>query len=172
MSVSDAETRRSVDDFNRLADDDARALLRQCLTVQRWGRDVAAARPYADRSALLARAATAAATLSDDELDEALSGHPRIGERAGVGHNAEFSASEQARVRDLDGDTAKALAAGNRAYEKRFGRVFLIRAAGRDTMEILAELDRRLDNDEQAERGEVVQNVREIALLRLEQLVG
>jgi 2-oxo-4-hydroxy-4-carboxy-5-ureidoimidazoline decarboxylase len=172
VSASDGETRRTIDEFNRLVDGEARALLRHCLTVQRWVHDVAAARPYADRTALLARAATAAAKLTDDEMDEALDGHPRIGERAGAGHDAEFSEREQARVRDLDGDSAKALTEGNRAYEARFGRVFLVRAAGRDTTEILAELRRRLHNDEQTERGEVVQNLREIALLRLEQLVG
>ena len=68
------------------------------------------------------------------------------------------------------GDTAARLAAGNAAYEERFGRVFLIRAAGRDAEEILAELDRRLGNDDEAERAETVDNLRQIALLRLEAL--
>ena len=66
---------------------------------------------------------------------------------------------------------AERLAAGNRAYEERFDRVFLIRAAGRDAPEILAELERRLGNDDATERGETVTQLREIALLRLEQVV-
>ena len=66
------------------------------------------------------------------------------------------------------GDTAARLAAGNAAYEERFDRVFLIRAAGRDAEEILAELDRRLQNDDATERAETVDNLRQIALLRLE----
>ena len=45
-----------------------------------------------------------------------------------------------------------ALAEGNREYEKRFDRVFLIRAAGRSSAEILAELHRRLGNDDETER--------------------
>ena len=60
------------------------------------------------------------------------------------------------------------LAAGNAAYEARFDRVFLIRAAGRDADEILAELERRLDNDDVTERAETVDNLRQIALLRLD----
>ena len=46
--------------------------------------------------------------------------------------------------------------------------MFLIRAAGRDAEEILAELDRRLANDDATERAETVDNLRQIALLRLE----
>ena len=53
------------------------------------------------------------------------------------------------------GDAAvmAALAEGNREYEQRFGRVFLIRAAGRSSSEVLAELRRRLGNDDATEDG-------------------
>jgi 2-oxo-4-hydroxy-4-carboxy-5-ureidoimidazoline decarboxylase len=71
----------------------------------------------------------------------------------------------------VDASAADRLAAGNAAYEERFGRVFLIRAAGRDADEILAELERRLANTDDAERAETVDNLRQIALLRLEALV-
>ena len=80
-------------------------------------------------------------------------------------------AGEQAGVDPAAGDTAARLAAGNAAYEERFGRVFLIRAAGRDAEAILAELDRRLGNDDATERAETVDNLRQIALLRLEALL-
>jgi 2-oxo-4-hydroxy-4-carboxy-5-ureidoimidazoline decarboxylase len=67
---------------------------------------------------------------------------------------------------------ARALAEGNAAYEKRFDRVFLIRAAGRSADEILQELRRRLRNDDETEREETVTQLREIALLRLRQVVS
>ena len=141
--------------------------LLSCLAVPRWADDVLAGQPYADRDALIASADSAARTLSDEELEQALSAHPRIGERGGS-----QSQREQAGVDSDSGDTAARLAAGNAAYEQRFGRVFLIRAAGRDAEEILAELDRRLGNDDDAERGETVDNLRQIALLRLEGVLG
>ena len=50
--------------------------------------------------------------------------------------------------------------------------MFLIRAAGRDGDEILAELERRLGNDDDAERAETVEQLRQIALLRLEQVLS
>lgn len=130
-----------------------------CLSVRRWADDVLAGQPYADRRALLAAADAAARELTDEELDQALASHPRIGERGDA-----QSQREQSGV----GDTAGRLAAGNAAYEQRFGRVFLIRASGRDAEQILGELDRRLRNDDHAERAETIDNLREIALLRLE----
>ena len=161
----------TLDAFNALPDDEARTRLAECLDVPRWVDAVLAGRPYADRAALHATA-TEAADLDDDELEAALARHPRIGERAGAGHDAAHSAREQAGVDPADHDVATRIAAGNVAYEERFDRVFLIRASGRTGPQILAELERRLGNDDETERAETVQQLREIALLRLDQLVG
>lgn len=140
-----------------------RAVLMSCLSVPRWADEVLARQPYPDRDALLGAADTAARQLTDEELDQALAAHPRIGERGDARSQQEQSGVDPAAV-----DTATRLAAGNAAYEERFGRVFLIRAAGRDADEILGELGRRLRNDEATERAETVDNLRQIALLRLE----
>ncbi len=70
-----------------------------------------------------------------------------------------------------DAAVTAALAEGNREYEQRFDRVFLIRAAGRGSAEILAELRRRLGNDDETERAETVAQLREIALLRLKDVI-
>jgi OHCU decarboxylase len=165
-----AETSRaSIDGFNRLTDADARRLLESCLAVPRWIDTVAAGRPYGDPGAALEAAARAAASLSGAEVDAALTRHPRIGERAGSGHDAELSSREQAGVDTSDAAARDELARGNREYEARFGRVFLIRAAGRSSAEILAELRRRLQNGPDEEAAEVAEQLREIALLRLQQ---
>jgi 2-oxo-4-hydroxy-4-carboxy-5-ureidoimidazoline decarboxylase len=71
-----------------------------------------------------------------------------------------------------DDDTRAALVEGNRAYEERFGHVYLIRAAGRSPAEMLAELRRRLDNDEETERAEVTGQLAEITALRVRELVS
>lgn len=170
--MSDTTTTPDVASFNELPSEQARARVLTCLGVPRWADDVVAGRPYPDVSALLATAESAAAELSDDELAAALAGHPRIGERAADPlHNAEFSRREQSGVDPSDAQAAADLTAGNAAYEDRFDRVFLIRAAGRSAPEILAELRRRLDNDDATERVETVTQLREIALLRLQEVV-
>jgi 2-oxo-4-hydroxy-4-carboxy-5-ureidoimidazoline decarboxylase len=158
----------SLEDFNALPEQEAAERLRTCLDVQRWVDQVLAGRPYGDQDALLSVARNAAVEMTDDELDTALARHPRIGEKAGTGHDVEFSSREQAGVEASD---AERLVEANRAYEDRFDRVFLIRAAGRSSGEILAECERRLGNDDEAERAETIKQLTQIALLRLEQVI-
>jgi 2-oxo-4-hydroxy-4-carboxy-5-ureidoimidazoline decarboxylase len=52
-------------------------------------------------------------------------------------------------------------------YEQRFGRIFIICATGRSAEDILADLERRLKNDEEAELVEAVEQQRQITRLRL-----
>jgi 2-oxo-4-hydroxy-4-carboxy-5-ureidoimidazoline decarboxylase len=159
--------------FDALARSEAEALLAACLPVPRWVGTVADGRPYGGWGALSAAADAAATHLDDAELGAALAAHPRIGERAShPEHRAELSAREQSGVDSGDPLVAAALAAGNQAYERRFDRVFIIRAAGRDATEVLGELERRLLNDDVTERAETVGQLREIALLRLRQAVS
>jgi 2-oxo-4-hydroxy-4-carboxy-5-ureidoimidazoline decarboxylase len=167
--MTDAVT---LEEFNSMSEAAAREQLHSCLDVPRWVDTVLVGRPYADLGALLTVAGTAAEELTDEELERALARHPRIGERAGADHDASHSEREQAGVDKADAEVTRRLAEGNRAYEERFDRVFLIRAAGRDSSEILAELTRRLGNDEETERAETVHQLREIALLRLEGMVS
>jgi 2-oxo-4-hydroxy-4-carboxy-5-ureidoimidazoline decarboxylase len=144
-----------------------RRRLAAALGVQRWVEDVAARAPFEDLEALRSVAYAAATPLTREEIDEAIADHPRIGERP-TGASAELSRSEQGESTEL----AEELAAGNAAYESRFGRIFLIRAAGRSRSEILAELRRRLELDDATDLQVVGEQLRDIALLRLEKLFG
>ncbi|WP_411698309.1 2-oxo-4-hydroxy-4-carboxy-5-ureidoimidazoline decarboxylase [Conyzicola sp.] len=143
------------------------------LSVNRWIDEVASGYPYESVAQLLATAAEAATPLSPLEIDEAIAHHPRIGEKpVGEGASQNFSRSEQAGLGGDDAETAAQIAAGNAAYEERFGRVFIIRAAGRTRAEILDELTRRLELPNASELEIVGGQLREIALLRLEKLFG
>ncbi|MDM4762856.1 2-oxo-4-hydroxy-4-carboxy-5-ureidoimidazoline decarboxylase [Galbitalea sp. SE-J8] len=140
---------------------------RVALAVERWVADVEGEYPSLDAALLAARSA---APLTESEIDEAVAHHPRIGEKpTGAGASAQFSRREQASAADADDAIVNAaIAAGNRVYEERFGRVFIIRAAGRSRAEILAELERRLALDPADELPIVGEQLVEIALLRLE----
>lgn len=158
--------------FNAEDDAEAARQLRPCLDVDRWVDALVSQRPYADLATLHETARQVADPFTDDELEQALSHHPRIGDRAGgTGAEATFSRGEQAAL-SLDDQIQERLRSQNVAYEQRFGRVFLIRAAGRSSEEILAELERRLDNSDAAERDETAQQLREIAVLRLEEVIS
>lgn len=148
-----------------------REALFSCLGVDRFADKVAAGAPFGSNADLLAVADRVASSLTPAEVDAALAHHPRIGERAsGEGRSQAFSRSEQSAAESSDAGLADAIAAGNAAYEARFDRVFLIRAAGRDRPEILAELTRRLKLDDAAEAVTVASELHDIALLRLQHL--
>lgn len=162
----------TIGQFNAASAGEAADLLRPCLDVDRWVSAVVAGRPYADREQLLATAESAADPLTAREVDAALAHHPRIGERArGESPEAGLSRGEQAGL-SMDDDLTRRLADGNAEYERRFDRVFLIRAAGRTMPEILDQLTRRLGNDEQTEAAVVADQLRQIAVLRLKGVVS
>ncbi|MGN8048802.1 2-oxo-4-hydroxy-4-carboxy-5-ureidoimidazoline decarboxylase [Curtobacterium sp. 22159] len=157
---------RALDTLDEAA---ARELVSTWAQVPRWVDAVVADRPYGSVDELRTHAAGLAASWTDAEVEAALAHHPRIGERP-TGDDASSAASrhEQASATRTDEATARALRDGNAAYERRFDRVFLVRAAGRTAPEILAELERRLRNDDATERAEVAVQLLEIALLRME----
>ena len=128
--------RAELDAFNALPEAEARERLAACLDVPRWvdtvlgaGRTPTAARARGRgerrRVAHRRRARGGAGPASADR--RARRRRPR---RGALGPRA---VGRRPRRRDV----AARLAAGNRAYEERFDRVFLIRAAGRDAPEIL-----------------------------------
>ncbi|WP_315097911.1 2-oxo-4-hydroxy-4-carboxy-5-ureidoimidazoline decarboxylase [uncultured Cellulomonas sp.] len=141
---------------------ETRERLATALHVRRWVDEVVSGCPYDSLDALAGVADLAARRLSAAEVDEALAAHPRIGERS-----TGLSAREQEASSTEDPALVAAMTDGNRAYEERFGRIFLIRAAGRSRPEILAELHRRLQLTDEAESAEVADQLRQIALLRL-----
>ncbi|MGE0298408.1 2-oxo-4-hydroxy-4-carboxy-5-ureidoimidazoline decarboxylase [Pseudonocardia sp.] len=156
-----------VSTFDTLPEDEVRVVLAQVCSSPQWVRRLVLSRPHATRATLVARSDAALADLPEDEIDRALAGHPRIGERSG--HAS--SRREQAGVAAADPQVLAALAEGNRAYEDRFGHVYLVCANGRPAEELLAVLRARLSNDPAAERRVLREELRRINRLRLEHLL-
>jgi 2-oxo-4-hydroxy-4-carboxy-5-ureidoimidazoline decarboxylase len=156
--------------FNAASADDIETVLLACCSSPQWAQTVAARRPYPTAAALFEAAADAVGALDDAELQAALAGHPRIGERAGAGHSAS-SAGEQAGVASSEAATLAALADGNREYEARFGHVYLVCASGRSGDELLAVLRARLRNDPATEWDVTRAELAKINQLRLTKLI-
>lgn len=155
--------------LNELPADEAAAALRGCCEAPGWARQVAAGRPYRDLADLLAAADRAWAERGPGELAAAMAAHPRIGDRGpGV---AGQSRQEQAGV-GADPGTLAELREANGAYERRFGHVFLICAAGRGAPGILSELRRRMANDPDTELAVAASEIGKITALRLRKLAG
>lgn len=162
-----------LENFNTAPAERAAEVLAACNAAPRFAAEVLAGRPYPSGQALVARAEEVSRSLRWDEVTVALAAHPRIGDRVD-GSSAEAAASrrEQSGMGTAEDSVRAALLEGNRAYEERFGTVFLIRAAGRSAEDMLAELRRRLGNSPEEERAEVIEQLAQITALRVQGIVG
>jgi len=162
--------------WNAASPGEAAALLRRCLDSPGWVERVVAERPYGSLAAVLAAAEAAWSELGAGDWRQALDGHPRLGgddlERDRFAETRSWSAEEQAGVAGAGKDVRRALAEAQREYERRFGHVFLIRAAGRDAGEILDALRARMEHVPERELEVAAGELREIARLRLEKALG
>ena len=162
-------------DFNARPAEAARQLLLGCCSSACWAGAVLAGRPYSSGASLLRSSDEAVASLAPADLRDALAGHPRIGARSAAdraGPDGRWSRREQAGVTGADEATLGELAAGNRAYEQRFGHIYLVCATGRTAAELLAVLRARLANDPGTEWGVVRSELRKINRIRLAALLG
>lgn len=164
------DSERALAEFNTESAEQVEATLLACCSSRQWVQQVAAGRPYHSPAALYAAADAALGSLDESELDAALAGHPRIGERGG-GHSRS-SRREQAAVAQASDATLAALAEGNRAYEQKFGHVYLVCADGRSGEELLAVLRKRLGNDPATERANARAELSKINRIRLRRLIG
>ena len=153
--------------LNALDESDARAALLRCCGSQRWVEQMLAARPFADDAGVFAGAERVWWSLGTTDRLEAFAAHPRIGERA----DDAWARAEQAGVAAADIVMRQAFSDGNRAYEERFGHVFLICATGRGADDLAAQLQRRLGNDPESELRIAAGEQAKITRLRLEKLV-
>jgi 2-oxo-4-hydroxy-4-carboxy-5-ureidoimidazoline decarboxylase len=138
---------------------------------------MAAERPFASRAHLLGAAAERWWHLEARDWHEAFGHHPRIGAdpetlRARFARTADWSAREQAGAAGAAPETLSALAEGNRAYEERFGHVFLICASGLSAETMLAALKARIGNEPATELRIAAGEQAKITRLRLLALGG
>jgi 2-oxo-4-hydroxy-4-carboxy-5-ureidoimidazoline decarboxylase len=155
--------------FNAAPARDAERTVLACCASATFAKAIGGARPYPDQAALLAAIDAEFNTLNWDDIVEAMSEHPRIGDRAVRGG---MSAAEQSGAAAAGDEVRQGLADGNLAYEQRFGHVFLICASGLSGQEVLDQLRARLDNDEEAERAVVRAELRKITRLRMTKMLS
>ena len=149
-----AATEPSLARFNALPEAEARQALHACCAAAAWVDGVVAGRPYPDRSVLLDRSG---AVLADLDWVGVRAGarrppaHRRAGPPVPAGRRPGPRRNSPEWTR-ATADVRAALVEANRAYEERFGHVFLIFATGRTDTEMLAAARERLGNDDEAER--------------------
>lgn len=152
--------------FNELSLAQACAELQRCCAVERWAKRVAHGRPYDTIEELQQAVDEAWRELDERDWCEAIEHHPRIGERA-----RGWSREEQSGVATASDETRDRLAVGQRAYEEKFGYIFLMCATGKSGDEMATELERRMGNSVETELAVAAEELRKITILRLEKLL-
>jgi len=160
-----------LEQWNRLSADQAATAIQPCCGSRAWASGMAARRPMLDEATLLAASDETWHNLAYSDWVEAFQSHPRIGEsraqQAVPSQAANWSAHEQKRVTNADAAVKVALEEGNREYERRFGRIFIVCATGKSATETLDILRRRLQNDPETELREAAEQQRQITQIRL-----
>jgi 2-oxo-4-hydroxy-4-carboxy-5-ureidoimidazoline decarboxylase len=157
--------------WNLLPAHEAAEEILACCGAQAWANGLVERRPFENEVSLIAASDEIWNRLGARDWMEAFAKHPRIGERkAPVTASAKsgaWSAQEQRVVAKAAEAVQLALAEGNREYEEKFGRVFIVCATGKSASDMLETLQRRLGNDEAGELREAAEEQRKITNLRL-----
>lgn len=161
--------------LNSLPPEQATAELLKCCGSTRWAEAMAEECPFADERALLETADRVWQGLGREDWLEAFRSHPKIGERKAAaevsGRARRWSEAEQARARDASAETLAALARANKAYEDKFGFIFIVCASGKSAEEMLSILGSRLGNERDAELRVAAGEQGKITRLRLRKLL-
>jgi 2-oxo-4-hydroxy-4-carboxy-5-ureidoimidazoline decarboxylase len=170
--ATDDSSGRTLARWNSLAPEAAALEILPCCGSHSWAQRMTARRPIHDEATLLKASDEVCRSLDETAWMEAFAHHPRIGQHSAPAiapkQSATWSGEEQKTVSSAGEGIAAALAEGNRAYEQRFGRIFIVCASGKSAQDILDVLERRLNNDEHAEFQESVEQQRQITNMRLE----
>jgi 2-oxo-4-hydroxy-4-carboxy-5-ureidoimidazoline decarboxylase len=160
--------------LDRADPETARALLAGCCGSTRWVDRMLARRPFQSDQQLLTAARTIWFALEEHDWREAFTHHPKIGDRdslrARFPRTGDRSAQEQSGIAGATDEVLEALADGNRAYEDRFGYIFIVCASGKSASEMLALLHARLPNPADVEIRIAAEEQARITALRLSRL--
>lgn len=161
--------------LNLQDEDTAFEELQRCCGATAWVRSMLAARPFESVESLFEASDAAFEALAKGDWLEAFDHHPKIGDveslRKKFASTAQWAGNEQAGAASAGEAVLRELAAGNAAYEERFGFIFIICATGKSAAEMLAALQERVNNEPEAELKIAAGEQMKITRLRLGKLL-
>jgi 2-oxo-4-hydroxy-4-carboxy-5-ureidoimidazoline decarboxylase len=150
--------------------------LATCCGATAWVALLNARFPFPSAAALYEAADRIWHQLSAADWREAFGHHPKIGDinalKEKFASTATWAAGEQGAVRQASQATLAALAAGNDAYVRKFGYIFIVCATGKSADEMLALLQARQPHEPSQEIHVAMGEQAKITRLRLEKLLA
>ena len=151
-----------------MREQDVAEIFRGCCGSTRWVDAMTDRRPFRARAALVKAADEEWDRCDERDWLEAFSHHPRIGDLNAGG----VAAEEQSGARNTALTTQEELRQVNRAYEERFGHIYIVCATGKSAEEMLAIARDRMNNDRETELRAAAEEQRKIMHMRLAKLLG
>jgi 2-oxo-4-hydroxy-4-carboxy-5-ureidoimidazoline decarboxylase len=166
----------TIEALNTLDVGSLREELGRCCGARAWIEKMLAIFPVHDVKTLLEEAERAWYACGEGDWLEAFGHHPRIGDLGSLkrkfASTGQWAAGEQSGVNTATDEVLTALAAGNAAYEKKFGYIFIVCATGKPAEEMLRLLTVRLENTPEEEIHIAMGEQNKITRIRLEKLLA
>ena len=164
-------------EFNSLDKDVAMKELIKCCGSFRWASLMIQNYPFKSEEGLLKKASHIwKEDCKKQDWLEAFTHHPKIGDLKSVAKKfiatKEWVGAEQAGVKNANEEIVKALAQGNRDYEKKFHFIFIVCATGKSAEKMLRLLQDRLKNNYEDELIIAMNEQNKITQIRLQKLIA
>ena len=164
----------TIAEFDHFEIEKKRELLRQCCNSSAWVDKMLTVFPVEDLVDLMEDAEEKWYECKEEDWKEAFSQHPKIGDIDSLNKKftstAKWASEEQSGVNNTSERILQQLADGNKAYEKKFGYIFIVSAMAKSAEAILNLLQSRFLNSPEEEIKIAMEEQNMITKLRLEKL--
>lgn len=163
----------TIKEFNQFSAEDAKSEIFKCCGCTSWAIKLTDNRPFNTIDDLRITSDTIWSTVSEADLMEAFSHHPKIGDKGSLQKKfatKEWASNEQSEVNNASEEIIDELAKGNADYEKKFGYIFIVCATGKSATEMLEMLKNRLPNSPEVEIKIAAREQNKITHLRINKL--
>lgn len=166
----------TLQELNQLSTDQLRLELHRCCGSVAWVERMVSCFPVKDQAQLLEQSSRQWKLCNPEEWKEAFAHHPKIGDRDSLARKfastAQWAAGEQQGVATATEEVIGELADGNKAYEEKFGYIFIVCATGKSAGDMLQLLKSRLHHDAETEIRIAAGEQDKITALRLQKLLS
>ena len=161
-------------EFDQLAQEKKKVLLEQCCGSSTWINKMLDSSPVKSLSELLELAEEKWYECNRKDWLEAFEHHPMIGDinslKKKYANTLTLAASEQSGVNSATEETLRELSEINKAYQKKFGYIFIVCATGKSADQMLLLIMQRFENDQETEIKIAMEEQNKITKLRIEKL--
>ncbi len=162
--------------LNQLPANDRRQVFESCCASPAWIEQMMSESIFRYDIELFRKAEDAFEGLGEEDLMEAFSAHPRIGNveslRKKYANTKTIASGEQSGVNSASDAVLQRLAEANDEYFDKFGFIFIVCATGKSAQDMLDMLESRLPNDREIEMANAAVEQMEITKIRLRKLIS